>query len=107
MNKIRIKNFGPIRTGYNINDGWMPINKVTIFIGNQGSGKSTVAKVISTMSWLEKALVRGDFGEKELTSGSLFRRHFSYQNVDSYFSDDTILEYQGDAYHISYKNKAV
>ena len=107
MNKIRIRNFGPIRTGYNVNDGWMPINKVTVFIGNQGSGKSTVAKVISTMSWLEKALVRGDFGEKELTSGSLFRRHFSYQNVDSYFNEDTVLEYQGDAYHISYKKKAV
>lgn len=107
MNKIRVLNFGPIRAGYHSDGGWMTINKVTVFIGNQGSGKSTVAKVISTMTWLEKALVRGDFGEKELTAGSLFRRHFSYQNVDSYFNDDTIIEYQGRAYHISYKNKAV
>ena len=45
MSKIRIENFGPIKEGYPHDEGWMDIKKVTIFIGNQGSGKSTVAKV--------------------------------------------------------------
>jgi ABC-type glutathione transport system ATPase component len=48
MSKIKIKNFGPIQEGYNENNGWIDISKVTVFIGNQGSGKSTVAKLIST-----------------------------------------------------------
>ena len=39
MNKIKIKNFGPIREGYQSDDGWMDIKKVTLFIGNQGSGE--------------------------------------------------------------------
>ena len=56
MSKIRIKNFGPIKEGYQENDGWLDVKKVTVFIGNQGSGKSTVAKLISTFSWIEKAL---------------------------------------------------
>jgi len=34
----------------------MDVKKVTVFIGNQGSGKSTVAKLISSFSWIEKAL---------------------------------------------------
>jgi len=59
MNKIRIKNFGPIKEGYLENDGWMDIKKVTVFIGSQGSGKSTVAKLFSTLSWLEKDMTRG------------------------------------------------
>jgi predicted ATPase len=64
MSKIKIKNFGPIKEGYQENDGWIDIKKVTVFIGNQGSGKSTVAKLISTFTWIEKALVRGDYTKK-------------------------------------------
>ena len=56
MSKIRIKNFGPIKEGFQENNGWIDIKKVTLFIGNQGSGKSTVAKLISTFTWLEKSL---------------------------------------------------
>lgn len=57
MSRIKIKNFGPIINGNQTNDGWIDIKKVTLFIGNQGSGKSTVAKLISTFMWLEKALI--------------------------------------------------
>ena len=56
MSRIKIKNFGPIREGFVDNDGWMDIEKVTVFIGDQGSGKSTVAKLISTLSGIEKDL---------------------------------------------------
>ena len=58
MSKIRIRNFGPIKDGFKENSGWMDVNKLTVFIGGQGSGKSTVAKLISTFTWMEKALVR-------------------------------------------------
>lgn len=108
MSKIRIKNFGPIKEGYLENDGWMDVKKVTVFIGNQGSGKSTVAKAISTMSWIEKSLVRGDFVLQSLYSISHF---FEYQNIGNYFRDNnlpiderTSIEYQGDAFDIKYKH---
>lgn len=64
MSRIRINNFSPIKEGYTDNDGWIDIKKVTVFIGNQGSGKSTVAKLISTFTWIEKALVRVDYSKK-------------------------------------------
>jgi predicted ATPase len=44
MSRIKIKNFGPIIDGNQTNDGWIDIKKVTLFIGNQGSGKSTDCK---------------------------------------------------------------
>jgi predicted ATPase len=102
MSKIKIKNFGPIKNGFLDKGGWMDIKKVTVFIGNQGSGKSSVAKLISTLTWIEKALVRGDFKEKDLTVYNRFKKHCSYQNIGNYFKDDTLIEYEGKAYTISY-----
>jgi predicted ATPase len=106
MSKIRIKNFGPIKEGYQKDDGWMDIKKVTLFIGNQGSGKSVVAKVISTMLWIEKAINRGDL----LDSWSIndFKQQFKYQNLGDYFKADTVIEYIGEQFAVSYdiiKNK--
>lgn len=106
MNKIRIKNFGPIKEGLKTADGWIDIRRVTVFIGNQGSGKSTVAKLISTMVWIEKALVRGDFDERDLTRDR-FQLQCSYQNVSSYFKDNTQIDYKGMAFSISYSVEGV
>jgi predicted ATPase len=67
MSKIRVTNFGPIKVGNQDNDGWIDLKKVTVFIGNQGSGKSTMAKLVSTFTWIEKALVRGDYDKNGLS----------------------------------------
>jgi ABC-type multidrug transport system ATPase subunit len=106
MSRIRIKNFGPIKEGYTENDGWLEINSVCVFIGTQGSGKSTIAKLISTVTWLEKALFRGDFGSSKL-SFSRFKEHLEYQNILSYLTDGSEIDYQGEAYEISYRNRKI
>src|SRR5271154_2823843 len=85
MSKIRIKNFGPIQEGYNENDGWIDIKKVTVFIGNQGSGKSTVAKLISTFTWMEKALTRGDYDKKAFESEDVLKKYLAYHKIENYF----------------------
>ena len=58
MQQILIKNFGPI-----VNRQGVPVSfsKVLVLCGEQGTGKSSVAKLISQFSWLEKALVRRTF----------------------------------------------
>ena len=107
MSKIRIKHFGPIKEGLvNNQGGWMDIKKVSIFIGNQGAGKSTIAKVFSTFSWIEKALVRGDYSENSIKlRNSIKTKFLSYHRLENYFhKGKTIIEYQGDAYYLSYKN---
>lgn len=108
MSKIKIKNFGPIKGGYQEQDEWLEIKKVTVFIGNQGSGKSTVAKLISTFTWIEKALVRGDYNIKWFERKNKLKSYLSYHRLDNYFRNDdtanTEIEYHGDAYHIKYAN---
>jgi predicted ATPase len=111
MSKIKIKNFGPIKEGCQKDDGWIEVKKVTLFIGNQGSGKSTVAKLVSTFTWIEKALVREDFDGKWLGQKNRLRKTFlTYHRLENYLIKDntdneiTEIEYIGDAYQISYKN---
>lgn len=104
MSQIKINNFGPIKAGYTEQDGWLDIKKVTVFIGNQGSGKSSVAKLISVMTWIEKALVRGDFKGSDLTKYNRFKKHCAYQNIDGYFKDNTEIAYKGKAYAIQYSS---
>lgn len=102
MSRIKIQNFGPIKEGFNQNEGWMEIKKVTVLIGSQGSGKSTVAKLISTISWIEKALMRGEVSEKTAEEKEWFRSQCAYQNIKSYFRRNTIIYYEGDGIHFSY-----
>ena len=110
MSKIRIKNFGPIKEGYLENDGFMDIKKVTMFTGNQGSGKSTVAKLISTFTWIEKALVRGDYDKKWFERKNKLRNQYlPYHRLENYLSfndknEISEIDYQGEAYHIIYSN---
>ncbi|MDP3443810.1 MAG: ATP-binding protein, partial [Ignavibacteria bacterium] len=103
MSKIRIKNFGPIKEGYSGNDGFIDINKVSVFIGNQGSGKSTVAKVISTLTWLEKAINRGDVDAN--LSQIDFENFFKYHRIKNYFGTNTEIEYIGIKFRFNYSKK--
>lgn len=118
MSKIRIKNFGPIRNGRIDNDGWIEIKKVTLFIGNQGSGKSTIAKLISTFTWFEKALTRGDYDKKAFEEKDVLKRYLEYHKIDNYLVfqkskgkdqlnlyDITEIEYVGESYSFTYSNR--
>jgi len=106
MSQIKIKNFGLIKAGFNKNDGFMDIRKVTTFIGNQGTGKSSVAKLFSTFSWLEKSLYRLKEPHEFLTPTSevVKSEYFEYQGLAGYFSKDTHIEYRGSVYNFYFKN---
>ena len=97
MSKIRIKDFGPIHSGFQ-KDNFFDIKKLTLFVGHQGAGKSSVAKLVSSFEWLEKALLRRDLPSKILSentvrTSSFFKELFNYHNILSYFSDKTEIDY--------------
>ncbi len=110
MSKIKIYNFGPIKQGYQDNDGWIDVKKVTLFIGNQGSGKSTIAKLITTFLWIEKALTRGDYNKKWFTKKNKLKNQFlTYFRLENYFPiandvNQPYIEYLGDSFHIIFEN---
>ena len=97
MSRIKIKNFGPIREGFLENEGWMDVKKVTVLIGDQGTGKSTVAKLISIFSWLEKTLFK-KFVSVEQLNIQVFKSLCKQQELEEYFSENSFLGYEGDAF---------
>ena len=99
MSKIRIKNFGPIKEGFDSDDGFMDIKKVTVFIGDQGSGKSTVAKLISILTWMEKARNRGERIMQNINFDR-FIQLCNYQGISNYIMSGTEVEYIGNAFSI-------
>jgi predicted ATPase len=105
MAKLKVRNVGPIKSGLSEDEGFIEFSGVTLFTGAQGSGKSTVAKLFSTLSWIEKALVRGDFTSVELGKYNRFKRHLDYQNLSEYVNRDSYIEYVGDAYRIVYSGE--
>ncbi|RWX00258.1 AAA family ATPase [Flavobacterium cerinum] len=105
MAKLKVYNVGPIREGLKTNDGFIDFAGITVFIGNQGSGKSTIAKLYSTLSWIEKALIRKDFTEDFLTKYNRFqKKYLAYQNIHNYLNAKSYIEYIGDAYKLIYKD---
>jgi hypothetical protein len=99
MSSIIIENFGAIK----MHNAPIEIKKVTFFIGNQGSGKSTVAKLIATFMWIEKALVRGDYDKKWFERKNRFKNTFlPYHRIENYLKKDTFIQYKGEAYIITY-----
>ena len=102
MSNIIIRNFGAIKE----HSTPIEIKKVTFFIGNQGSGKSTVAKLIATFMWIEKALVRGDYNRKWFERKNRFKNTFlPYHRIENYLKENTFIQYEGEAYMITYEDE--
>ena len=109
MNKImlRIRNFGPVKMGFDRDEGYMTIPKVTLFCGPQGSGKSTVAKVLSSMIWLEKAayFIGWNSAEDVTLSEKIIRSILAWHGITSYFHKRTEISYCGEYLTLQYANE--
>lgn len=103
MAKLRIKNCGPVTRGLDSTDGFLNFGKYTLLIGDQGTGKSTVAKLFSICSWLEKSFFRGDY-DISFFDAQDFQELYHNQLMDDSFNENTEFEYVGDSYHFLFKN---
>ncbi len=104
--KLKIQHFGSIKNGYAGDNGYLDMNKVTVITGPQASGKSTVAKLFSLFSWLEKALIRGEYSEDYVVKYNRFVKQFcAYHGLVNYFKKETYIDYWGLAYRMTYENE--
>ena len=95
MTHIIIKNVGPIK---NVE---FDLNKINVFMGPQSSGKSTIAKIISYCSWYEKNFILESKPLKDFYSELL-----EFHNLeDTYFNDESCIEYQSPNCHIVFHGK--
>lgn len=96
--RLIIRQFGPI------SDVDIKFNKYTVLIGKQGAGKSTIAKLYSMFTWMEKGLARRIVSDKYITQYSRFQKNYcGYHRLDSYFKTDTIIKFYGLHYNFFYE----
>lgn len=97
--RLIVKSFGPIR------ELDITFSKVTVFIGDQGVGKSCVAKLFSMFKWLEKALIMKKYSLDYFGKYDRFRSKLcAYHGIDTYISDESYIEYNSDLFRFVYRN---
>ena len=102
MQRLKVKNFGPIGENQNDKDGFFTVNisPVTVFIGETASGKSTAAKLCSIFLWLEKKLIRTEISDN--LNIEVFKNLCRQQDIGDYFLPETALIYEGSAFIFEY-----
>ena len=101
VKNLNIKNIGPIK------EASFDIKKVNIFMGKQSSGKSTIAKILSFCSWVEKDISFHQSFDKFLEGDYFINYLKSFHKMEKYIKENSYIEYYGDAVHIKYSNSKV
>ena len=93
--RLVVRNFGPI-TNLDID-----FRKLTLFIGDQGSGKSTLSKLLTIcrdMNWWSQLLENADSDD--------IKKPFYDFGINEYFMNDTYINYTMQGLVIKYENEA-
>ena len=90
-NYLKIRNFGPVK------DAVIELKPFLVLIGGQGTGKSTIAKLLTICQdylWYVNILQNNEY----------IKSPFILFNIDSYFTKHTFIEYKKGSIHIIYKD---
>lgn len=101
MRHLIIRNIGPIKKAE------LELKRFNFLIGPQSSGKSTIAKILSTCEWIEKE-VETTRNEQAIGNGESFRALVeSFHKMESYFdrSDESYVEFKTDFIEIVYNHQ--
>ena len=101
MATITIKNVGPIKEIINLE-----FNKVNVFMGPQSSGKSTIAKIISYCTWVEKDVATSQSLKTYQENKTYFKEHLeSFHKIRGYFRADSYILYKSEVVEIKWENE--
>lgn len=97
MRHLEIYSFGPVK------DVSIDLKRYNFIIGPQSSGKSTIAKVLSTCTWIEKE-VHTTLNENVIASDADFKKLLEdFHKMENYFEDDTHIIYETEFIRIEYR----
>lgn len=97
--RLIVKSFGPVK------DLDIIFKKVTLFIGDQGTGKSCVAKLFSMFKWLEKVLSQKKYRLNYFEQYNRFLTKLcSYHRIDSFVRENSYLKFETNLYDFVYSD---
>lgn len=99
--RLIVRSFGPVK------DLDITFKKVTIFIGDQGTGKSCIAKLFSMFKWLEKVLYQKRYNLDYFQKYKRFKSMLcKYHRIDNYIREDDpniYIKFEGQIYDFIYE----
>ena len=94
-----VKSFGPV------SDLDIYFKKVTLFIGDQGTGKSCIVKLFSMFKWVEKVLSQNKYKHSYFEQYNRFKTKLcAYHRLESFFNEKTYIEFDSTLYNFKYEN---
>ena len=97
--RLIVKSFGPVK------DLDIIFRKVTLFIGDQGTGKSCVAKLFSMFKWTEKVLSQKKYKLSYFEQYNRFQKMLcKYHRIESFVNESSYIKFEGDLYDFLYEN---
>ena len=101
MTTIAIRNIGPIKEVKKIS-----LNRINVFMGPQSSGKSTIAKIISFCTWVEKDVATNQSLSEYEDNKTYFRERLeSFHKIKGYFNSDSYIRYKSEVVDIVWENE--
>ncbi len=96
--RLTVKSFGPVR------DLDITFKRVTLFVGDQGVGKSCVAKLFSMFRWLEKVLSQKRYKQSYFGQYNRFRKLCEYHRLQSFVEEKSYIKFEGQLYDFIYES---
>ncbi|MBE6339727.1 MAG: ATP-binding protein [Bacteroidales bacterium] len=97
--RLIVKSFGPVK------DLDILFKKVTLFIGDQGTGKSCVAKLFSMFKWMEKVLSQKKYKLSYFEQYNRFKTKLcAYHRIESFIYENSYIKFEGNLYDFLYEN---
>lgn len=86
------------------NNGWIDFSRVNVFLGDQGTGKSCIAKIYTQCLWIEKNIHREVFDDDAKIQQVFTDNIETYFNLKGYLKSNTIIEFEGKYVDLRYTN---
>ena len=100
MRHLKILNIGPVK------EAEIELKRFNFIIGPQSSGKSSIAKILSTCSWIEKE-VATTMDENAIEDAESFVSLMEdFHKMIDYFDEDSEIDYETDVISILLKGRA-
>ena len=97
--RLIVKSFGPVK------DLDIIFKKVTLFIGDQGTGKSCLAKLFSLFKWTEKVLSQKKYKLSYFEQYNRFKTKLcAYHRIESFIYENSYIKFEGNLYDFLYEN---
>lgn len=99
MEKLIVKDFGPLKSIE------ITLKDLIIFIGKPGTGKSTLAKLITIFR--DKNFWSEIFTEETKTKEEIFILYLSNYGVNNYLQEDSSIEYTSENFILVFNNQTI